>query len=75
MAVVTTASDVDSTTIAVRCREGEDDQLMYWDAGRLTAIEVKNEAQTDWISSASASTRTRTAGGVAKRSGGGAYVV
>ena len=46
-AVVTTPPDVDSTTVALRCREGNDDEQMYWESGKLTAIEVKDEAQTD----------------------------
>ena len=45
-AVVTTAPDADSTTVAVRCVEYEG-QVVYWEWGKLTAIEVKDEAQTD----------------------------
>ena len=45
MAVVTTAPGVDSTTVAVRCEEFTEDVQMYWDGGKLTAIEVKGEAQ------------------------------
>jgi len=45
-AVVTTAPDVDSTIVAVRCYT-TDDQGVIWADGKLTAIEVKNEAQTD----------------------------
>ena len=47
MAVVTTAPGVDSTTVAVRCEEATLDDQMYWDSGKLTAIEVKGEAQED----------------------------
>lgn len=47
MAVVTTAPGVDSTTVAVRCEEATLDVQMYWDSGKLTAIEVKGEAQED----------------------------
>ena len=43
-AVLTTAPDVDSTTVAVRCNEYDANELVYWDNGRLTAIEVKAEA-------------------------------
>ena len=46
-AVVTTAPDVDSTTIAVRCTEPVETVYVYWDSGKLTAIEVKDETQTD----------------------------
>lgn len=46
-AVVTTPPDVDSTTVAVRCDEYEEAQNVYWQRGKLTAIEVKDEAQTD----------------------------
>ena len=46
-AVVTTAPDVDSTTVALRCNEYADDENVYWKSGVLTAIEVKDEAQTD----------------------------
>jgi hypothetical protein len=46
-AVVTTAPGFDSTTIAVRCEELYETEYMYWDSGKLTAIEVKDEAQTD----------------------------
>ena len=45
MAVVTTAPGVDSTTVAVRCEEATLDYPMYWDSGKLTALEVKGEAQ------------------------------
>ncbi len=45
-AVVTTAPDVDSTTVALRCEEYAG-QVVYWEWGKLTAIEVKDEAQTD----------------------------
>jgi hypothetical protein len=44
-AVVTTAPDVDSTTIAVRCNEHVESENIYWKNGKLTAIEVKDEAQ------------------------------
>jgi hypothetical protein len=47
MAVVTTAPDVDSTTISLRCNEHEESELVTWTGGKLTAIEVKDEAQTD----------------------------
>jgi hypothetical protein len=47
IAVVTTAPDVDSTTVALRCEEYDQDQTVYWKWGKLTAIEVKDEAQTD----------------------------
>jgi hypothetical protein len=46
-AVVTTAPGVESTTVAVRCAEYSPDYLMYWDDGKLTAIEVKDEAPED----------------------------
>jgi hypothetical protein len=46
MAVVTTAPDVDSTIVAVRCYT-TDDQDVLWADGKLTAIEVKDEAQTE----------------------------
>jgi hypothetical protein len=46
IAVVTTAPDVDSTTVAVRCEEYVG-QVVYWEWGKLTAIEVKDEVQTD----------------------------
>ena len=45
-AVVTTAPDADPTTVAVRCAEYVG-QVVYWEWGKLTAIEVKDEAQTD----------------------------
>ena len=44
-AVVTTVDD--STTVALRCDEYADYELVYWRSGVLTAIEVKDEAQTD----------------------------
>ncbi len=44
-AILATAPDIDSTTIAVRCNEGGLD--VDWDSGKLTAFEVKDEAQTD----------------------------
>ncbi len=47
IAVVTIPPDVDSTTVAVRCEEATLDDQMYWDSGKLTALEVKDEAQTD----------------------------
>ena len=47
IAVVTTAPDVDSTTVALRCEEYNQAQTVYWKWGKLTAIEVKDEAQTD----------------------------
>ena len=47
IAVVTTAPDVDSTTVALRCDEYEQAQTVYWKWGKLTAIEVKDETQTD----------------------------
>jgi hypothetical protein len=46
-AVITSAADVDSTTVAVRCNEHVESENVYWDNGKLTAIEVKGEAQTD----------------------------
>ena len=46
-AVVTTAPDVDSTTVALRCDEYQETDQVYWKSGKLTAIEVKDEAQTD----------------------------
>lgn len=50
-AVVTIPPDVDSTTVALRCEEHEyEDQPLddgYWENGKLTAIEVKDEAQVD----------------------------
>lgn len=46
MAVLTTAPDVDSTIVAVRCYSN-DDQDVLWGDGKLTAIEVKDEAQTE----------------------------
>ena len=45
IAVVTTAPDVDSTTVAVRCEEHDETSTMYWENSKLTAIEVKDEAQ------------------------------
>ena len=45
-AVVTTAPDADPTTVAVRCEESAG-QVVYWEWGKLTAIEVKDEAQTE----------------------------
>ena len=47
LAVVTTAPDVDSTTVALRCNEYADYELVYWKSGVLAAIEVKDEAETD----------------------------
>jgi hypothetical protein len=46
-AVVTTPSDIDSTTVALRCEESDEDDEVYWDSAKLTAIEVKDETQTD----------------------------
>jgi hypothetical protein len=46
-AVVTTAPGVDSTTVALRCKEYVEDDHLYWESGKLTAIEVKDEPQTD----------------------------
>ena len=46
-AVLTTPPDVDSTTVAVRCNETHETQDVYWNDGKLTAIEVRDEAQTD----------------------------
>jgi hypothetical protein len=46
MAVVTAAPDVESTTVAVRCNEHTESENVYWDNGKLTAFEVKDEAQT-----------------------------
>jgi hypothetical protein len=46
-AVVTTAPEVESTTVALRCAEYVEDERLYWRSGKLTAIEVKDEAQTD----------------------------
>jgi len=45
MAVLTTAPGVDSTTVAVRCEESTFDDQMYWRYGKITAFEVKDEAQ------------------------------
>ncbi len=45
-AVLTTAPDVESTTVAVRCNEVSPAWNIYWDNGRLTALEVKEEAQS-----------------------------
>ena len=45
-AVVTTAPDVDSTIVAVRCYTTDDQDVLRAD-GKLTAIEVKDEAQTE----------------------------
>ena len=47
MAVVTTAPDVDSTTISLRCNEHEESENVTWTEGKLTAIEVKDAAQED----------------------------
>ncbi len=47
MAVVTTAPDVDSTTISLRCNEHEESERVTWTEGKLTAIEVKDAAQED----------------------------
>jgi hypothetical protein len=46
MAVVTTAPDADSTIVAARCYSN-DYQDLAWGDGKLTAIEVKDEAQTE----------------------------
>jgi hypothetical protein len=46
-AVVTTAPGGESTTVALRCAEYQEDEHLYWRSGKLTAIEVKDEAQTD----------------------------
>jgi hypothetical protein len=47
IAVVTTAPDADSTIVAVRCEEYAEAEYLYWRSGKLTAIEVNDEAQTD----------------------------
>ena len=47
MDVVTTAPGVDSTTVAVRCEDTTEDDYMYWRHAKLTAFEVKDEAQED----------------------------
>jgi hypothetical protein len=47
-AILATAPDVDSTTIAVRCTEASGLGFhVDWDSGKLTAFEVKAEAQTN----------------------------
>jgi hypothetical protein len=45
MAVLTTAPGIDSTTVAVRCERYAEIGSVSWDGGKLTAIEVKSEAQ------------------------------
>jgi hypothetical protein len=46
-AVVTTPPDVESTTVSVRCNEPVETEYILWDSGKLTAFEVKDEAETD----------------------------
>jgi hypothetical protein len=46
-AVVTVPPEVESTTVSVRCAEYVESEYVYWDGGKLTGIEVKDEAQTD----------------------------
>jgi hypothetical protein len=45
-AILASAPDVDPTTVAVRCTEASGLGFhLDWDSGRLTAFEVKGEAQ------------------------------
>jgi hypothetical protein len=50
-AVVTNAPGVDSTTVALRCEEHDQEDKSYdhgyWEGGQLTAIEVKDAASED----------------------------
>lgn len=65
-AVLTTAAEAESTTVAVRCQESDSDVQMYWDSGKLTAVEVKAEAQTDESSATSRPPRSGDRGGDAQ---------